>query len=208
MTRNIIFVFMLPFLISCGSDFETIEVKEEGKVVETYTRRKSDFAKHGVYTSYSPDGEKYEVSNYENNKLHGVQTFFYPNGQPQEVLNYNMGVHHGEYKSYFEDGTLSQEGQYKNGAMEGELKVYYPSGKIKEMVQLKNNEEQGPFKEFHENGNLQTEGTYNGSDPDTGFPLEHGELKKYDEQGELLQIMNCDNGRCHTTWLRDSTIVN
>ena len=66
----------------------------------------------------------------------------------------------------------------------------------------------GPFKEYHENGNLKTEGSYNGTDPDTDFALEHGELKKYDENGEHYQTMNCDNGRCTTIWKKEGVELN
>ena len=75
-------------------------------------------------------------------------------------------------------------------------------------MNYKDNEEFGPFKEYHENGNLRTEGAYNGADPDTNIAVEHGELKKYDENGEHYQTMNCTNGRCITTWKKEGVDIN
>ncbi|HFC00551.1 MAG TPA: toxin-antitoxin system YwqK family antitoxin [Phaeodactylibacter sp.] len=199
MKRNLFFLLLAIFLFSC-SDTEFVEEKEDGVVVEAYTRRKSDFAKQGTYFRYSKEGVLLEKSEYKNNQLDGKQEFFYPNGQVQEMVHYKNGVHNGEYKSFFEDGQIAQESQYVDGALNGTFKDYYPSGQLKEVLIYKNNEEVGPFKEYHKNGKLKAEGTYGGSDPDTGIALENGELKKYDENGIHYQTMNCINGLCRTTW--------
>ena len=68
--------------------------------------------------------------------------------------------------------------------------------------QFKNNQENGPFKEYFQNGNLKFEGTYEGGD------YEVGELKKYDESGNLIAKMNCEIrqiageqfSQCSTVW--------
>lgn len=199
MNRIPFLFFLLIALFSC-SDLEPVEVKEGEVIVESYTRRKSDFAKQGTYTRYSKEGTLLEKSEYAENQLNGKQEFYYPNGQIQEMVNYVNGVHEGAYKTFFEDGKTEQEGQYIKGALEGKLKVYYENGQVKEIVEYKNNEEFGPFVEYHENGKLKTEGTYKGADPDTNFALEDGELKKYDENGEHIQTMSCKVGNCTTTW--------
>ena len=206
--KRILFPIFLSILFFSCSDIETVEVKEGDVVVESYTRRKSDFAKHGTYTQYSAEGILLEKSEYENNQLHGAQEFYYPNGQIQELVNYKNGIHDGEFKAYFEDGKISQEAIYIAGAWEGELKGYFPNGKLKEVLLFEKGKEIGSFKEYHENGNLKTEGAYNGTDPDTDFALEHGELKKYDENGEHYQTMNCNNGRCTTTWKKEGIEIN
>jgi antitoxin component YwqK of YwqJK toxin-antitoxin module len=198
--KHILFpIFLLVTFFSC-SNLESVEVKEGDIIIESYTRRKSDFAKHGTYTRYSTKGKILEKSEYENNELHGTQEFYYPNGQISELINYKKGVHDGEFKAY-------QVATYVAGAWEGELKVYYLNGKLKEVLQFERGKEMGPFKEYHKNGNLKTEGTYNGADPDTEFALEHNELKKYDENGEHYQTMNCNNGRCSTTWRKEGVEI-
>ena len=207
MKRILFPIFLLVTFFSC-SDIETVEVKKGEVVIESYTRRKSDFAKEGTYTRYSPDGKLLEKSVYENDQFHGTQAFYYPNGQISELVNYKNGVHDGKFKSFFEDGKISQEANYVAGLWEGELKGFFPNGKTKEVLQFERGKEMGPFKEYHENGNLKTEGTYNGADPDTEFALEHGELKKYDENGEHYQTMDCTYGRCNTTWKKEGVEIN
>lgn len=207
MNRNFLFIFLSLLFFSC-SDLETVEVKEGDVIVESYTRNKSNFAKQGAYSRFSPEGKLLEKSEYVDNQLHGKQEFFYPNNQVQEMVHFKNGVHDGEYKTFFEDGKIEQEGQYIAGKLEGELKVYYSNGTLKEIVTYKDNEEIGPFIEYHENGKLRTEGSYKGSDPDTNLAIEHGELKKYDENGEHYQTMNCINGRCSTTWKKEGVEIN
>ena len=206
MRRLVFFALAIFFLSSC-SDLEKVEVKEGNVVIESYTRKKSDFAKQGTYTRFSSEGKMIEKSEYENDQLHGKQEFFFPSGKVQEVFHYQNGKHHGEYQNFYENGKLQQEANYVNGAFEGEFKVYYKSGKLKEVVTMKNNEENGPFKEYHENGKLKTEGSYNGVDA-ANLGIEHGELKKYDENGEHFQTMNCTNGRCITSWLKEGVEIN
>ena len=207
MNQVLFSIFLSVLFFSC-SNIETVEVKEGDIVIESYTRRKSDFAKEGTYSRFSADGKLLEKSNYKNNQLHGTQEFYFPNGQIQELVNYKNGIHDGKFKSFFIDGTVSQEATYVLGTWEGELKGYFSNGKIKEVLHFEKGKEMGLFKEYHENGNLKTEGSYNGTDADTDFALEHGELKKYDENGKHFQTMNCINGRCLTTWKKEGIEIN
>jgi len=204
--RILIILSSVFFFFSC-SDLEHIEVKEDGILIESFTQKKSDGEKHGTYISYYPTGEKNEESKYENGKINGTQSFYHKNGKLAESAEYVNGEYVGKYKKHFESGELEQEGSYSTGAMNGEWKFYYQNGKIKEIVPFKNNEEFGAFKEYHENGNLKTEGTYKGADPDNGFALEDGELKKYDEQGVHYQTMDCKLGACRTTWLKEGVVL-
>lgn len=206
--KHIIFsIFLATLFFSC-SDVETVEVKDGEVIIESYTRRKSDFAKEGTYSRYSAEGKLLEKSEYKNNQLHGTQEFYYPNGQISELVNYKDGIHDGEFKAFFEDGKISQEATYVAGLWEGELKGYYPNGKLKEVLQYEKGKEIGSFIEYHENGNIKTEGTYKGADPDTEFALEHGELKKYDKNGDHYQTMDCNYGRCTTTWKKEGVEIN
>ena len=63
-----------------------------------------------------------------------------------------------------------------------------------EEVSFQDNQENGPFTEYHENGQLKAEGYYQEGDN------EHGLLKIYDKQGELVKTMNCQHGVCRTVW--------
>ena len=80
--------------------------------------------------------------------------------------------------------------------MDGVWKRYYDTGELREEVNFVNNDENGPFREYYKNGNIKAEGTYiNG-------PNEQGELKEYNEDGELIKIMSCTNGICNTIWVK------
>ena len=207
MNHRILIFLSLIFLIYSCSDLEKIEVKEEGVLIESFTQKKSDGSKHGTYMSYFPSGEKMEETQYDSGKINGTQIFYHKNGKIAESANYVNGEYAGVYKKYFESGELEQEINYSNGAINGEFKGFYPNGQLKEILAFKNNEEFGPFKEYHKNGQLKTEGTYKGVDADNGAALENGELKKYDEQGVHYQTMNCEMGRCTTTWKKEGVLL-
>ena len=78
--------------------------------------------------------------------------------------------------------------------MTGKWKGYYDNGALKEEVIFVNNQENGPFIEYYPNGKLKAEGTYLEGD------YEQGELKLYNESGELIRRMNCEKGVCKTVW--------
>jgi len=210
MIRFFISLIFISIFWSCKNapKVETIEVKnDDGIVTEMITRRVDDFAKEGLCKKFDSKGVLQEQALYSNDTLHGKQDFFYPNGQVQETFHYKNGVHHGEYKLFFEDGKVSQEATYKDGKWDGELNVYHATGQLKEKIFYVENIEMGPFVEYHENGKLATEGNYKGYDSDLNRPLEDGELKKYDKNGEHYQTMNCVVGRCSTTWLKEGVTL-
>ena len=187
-------------LSACSSKLETVESTDEYGYIVKYTRSKDDFAKQGLYTRLGKDGKKMEEANYVNDTLHGPRTLFYPNGQAEIIEQYHKGQFAGIFKTFHESGKIKLEGEYINGVMQGQWKGYYESGQLKETVQFESNEENGPFVEYYDNGNLKAEGAYLNGDN------EHGELKLYDENGQLNKKMNCKMGVCRTTWtIQDST---
>jgi antitoxin component YwqK of YwqJK toxin-antitoxin module len=191
----------LFFLIGC-SDLETTEVKDEnGNVIEKYTRRKTDFAKQGMYQAFSPEGTLMEEANYVNDTLDGERRLYHENGKVQIKEQYDQGQFVGAYQTFYENGQMELEGTYTEGAMNGEWKRYYENGQLMEVVQFENNQENGPFIEYHDNGNLKAKGAYLDGDK------EHGLLELFDEQGELERKMDCDKGICRTIWTRDSVNV-
>ena len=170
--KNLFFPIALLLLAgACKKELETVKNYEGDVLIESYTQRTSDQAKHGEYVRYHPNGEKSEVAWYENDTLHGTQTFYSPEGRIQEVVQFNRGTYEGPYTSYHENGEVESEGQYIGGAMEGVWKFYYDTGQLKEEVTFKESDEFGPFVEYHPNGNLKAEGTYRGSDELTSNPL-------------------------------------
>lgn len=188
----------LYLVAGCNAGLETVEKKDaEGNLVERFQRRKTDFAREGLYEQFFPDGSRIEVASYRNDTLDGQRTLYYENGQLQYTENYDMGQFHGPYRAYYPSGQLKLEQQYFNNRLEGESRAWYENGQLKEVVQFEQNQENGPFREYYPNGQLKAEGTYLEGDN------EHGELKLYDEDGTLVRVMQCDRGICRTTWEKE-----
>ena len=191
---------LLLALISCRqSNVETTETRDAEGRIERFQRRKTDFAKEGLYQKFAADGKLLEEAHYRNDTLDGERKYFYPNGAVESVERYQRGAYHGKYQKYYENGQLQVEQEFVNGAMQGFSLRYYPNGTLQEKVAIRDNEENGPFQEYWENGNLKTEGTYQ---PSEDGSLEQGEIREYDENGQLVRIADCNKGVCVTRWKR------
>ena len=196
--RSLIF-FLLIVLSNVGcKDVETIENKsDEGILLEKYSRKKDNFAKHGPYTSYHENGQVFEERFYQNDKLEGVSKVYFENGKLDYVETHKDDLYDGLYQKYYESGQLANEGQYENNEMNGVWKRWYENGTLREEVEFAANNENGPFKEYHENGQLKTQGVYLDGDN------EQGELLIYDENGKLAEKMICEYGVCGTVWKKE-----
>lgn len=194
MKYSVICLISVLALNSC-SDVETIENKtEEGVLVEKYSRKKDNFAKHGPYQSFHENGQVYEERFFKEDQLDGISKVYLENGKLDYLETHKNGQYEGLYQKYYENGQLSNEGQYVDNEMSGVWKRWYKDGTLREEVHFKGNEENGPFKEFHENGKLKTEGIYLNGDN------EQGELLVYDEAGALVEKKICEYGVCGTIW--------
>ncbi len=201
--RKITFIFIILNVFACSKPVEIIQEHDDNdNLIVEYQRRKDDFAKHGWYKRYYPTGELNEEAKYTDNKITGQRKMYFKNGDIQVIETHSNGKFEGLYQSFYDNGKLEQEGNYANNTMSGEWKFHYKTGELREVVQFKNNQENGPFKEYFKNGNLKFEGIYEGGD------YEVGELKKYDESGNLIAKMNCEIrqaagekfSQCSTVW--------
>ena len=190
-------LFMLSLTFCGDNNLETVESRDSEGRLERWQRNKTDFAKEGLYQRFYPDGTMAEEAHYIRDTFHGERKFFYKNGAVEITEHYSNGVYHGKYLKYNEKGNLIVEQEYVNGAMQGFSLVYYPNGVLKEKYTIRDNEDDGPFQEYYENGKLKTEGVYV---PAEDGSLEQGELKEYDETGQLIRIAHCTDGKCLTTW--------
>ena len=187
--------FLLLLLLSgCDNGLEeVIEHDDYGNTIR-YERRKTDFAREGWAYTTNQDGVLIEAAQYRSDTLNGLRILFTETGDTSIVEHYDMGAFSGEYRLYYDNGVLKQKGYYANNEMSGDWETYYDNGQLKERVRFADNLENGPFIEYHSNGKLAAEGAYLDGD------YEHGELKIYDENGQLSRTMMCDQGRCTTTW--------
>jgi antitoxin component YwqK of YwqJK toxin-antitoxin module len=192
--RIIIAITLSLALAGCAKNYETVETRTDDGQVERFQRRKKDSARHGLYQKINASGTVIEEAHYVNDTLDGEHTFFFPTGKVESVERFRKGVFHGKYQKYHDNGQLELEQEFVDGQLTGLSVRYYPNGQLREKVTLRDNEENGPFTEYHENGQLRTEGTY------ADGPNEQGELKEYDEAGQLIRIADCVNGKCTTRW--------
>ncbi len=198
MRFTIYFCFAILLLSAC-SNFETVEKKDEnGKITEKYTINKKSKKMEGAYFAFYPSGQKLEESFYLNDSLHGERKLYYENGQVDQIFNHANGMFEGKYQKFNEQGRLTNEGQYVNNMASGIWKRWYDTGELMEEVGIADNLENGPFKEYHKNGKLKAEGNYLDGEN------ENGELKMYDENGELVKKMLCDFGICFATWTKEN----
>ena len=183
-------------ILSCGKVLDTVNIRnQDNVVVEKYFIDK-DSLKQGVYLSFYDNGiDTFEFSYYENDLLEGPRIIYYESGIPEIEEFYLSGVLDGPFKTFHTNGGIELSGAYKLGVLSGVLSKYYVSGSILEEVYFSENIENGPFKEYYENGSLKWSGSYLNGDN------EFGELKNYNEAGELIRIMYCDSQAvCRTTW--------
>ncbi len=189
------FFVLLIGILGCSNNLETIEEYDELGYTERYQRNKETLVKEGAFRRYNPEGQLVELATYRSDTLVGQRILFTDQGDTLIVENYRGGVFEGPYRKYFEDlPQVQQKGQFTDGRMEGTWTSYYSNGELRERVAFANNQEEGPFREWHDNGKLKAEGTYRNGDN------EDGELRLYDENGNLERIMQCDMGVCRTTW--------
>jgi antitoxin component YwqK of YwqJK toxin-antitoxin module len=180
------------------NELEVVSMEDDYNNLMEYSRKKADYAKQGLFLRKDSLGRILEAAHYVNDTLHGNRIIFYPEtGKRQIVENYTKGNFNGLYQMFHPNGKLEQEGHYINNVMDSIWVRYYDTGQLREEVMFRDNEENGPFKEYHLNGNIKAEGTYRDGDN------EHGLLKLFDENGELVKTMNCKNGICKTIWKKE-----
>ncbi len=174
----------------------------------------------GEYKQYYPDGQLSMVHNYVNNKINGVSIhyfrsgqvatrshrinnslegetiIYYDNGLPKTICNYKNGDLDGEFKYYDYNGQLKATYTYIRDAIYKSQKVgeekHYDNGQLSlictHVLDKDNNSNlEGAFIEYHYNGKVKTSSTY------VNNKL-HGEYKKYDEEGILVEHCEYING--------------
>lgn len=190
----------LFFLFTACSSVETIDVKDaSGVLTERFTQNKKTKLKEGKRIQYFENGAIMEESTYLKDILHGERKIYYENGELQILEKYKNGNFDGLYQAYYNTGQVELEGKYINGSMNGLWTRFYETGEKMEVVAFEENEENGPFTEYHANGQLKAKGAYQNGDN------EQGELQLFNEDGQVIKKMSCENGRCKTTWVKEAT---
>lgn len=191
-------IALLVFQVFCKENqLESVENRNPEGQIERYQRRKNNLAKEGLYQRFAPGGQLLEEAHYINDTLEGERRYFFPDGKVESIEHFSRGKFHGKYQKFYKSGQLYIEQEFVEGAMQGLSISYYPNGLVKERVTIRDNDENGPFQEYWENGKLHFEGAYQ---PTEDGSAEQGELKEYNENGELIRIADCNQGVCLTRW--------
>ncbi len=176
---------------------QKITSENEGLIYEYFVDDEGQ--KQGEYILKHPDGYILEKASYKNNVLEGRRMLFYGSGSPELIEHYKNGLFHGIYTSYYENGSKKYEVLYEDNVMVGTYTGYFTSGNRKEEVTFADNEENGAFTEYYENGHKKWEGTYKNGENEVGL------LLNYNENGELIKKMMCDEQSvCTTIWSIDN----
>jgi len=200
MSGKIILTLITVSLLIVGCADKTIVTNyDSGEKMEEY-QYAGDSLKNGWYKRFSKGGILLEEALYVEGRLDGKRKVFSSEGQLEVEEIYKLDKLEGELKTYYPNGKVKLAAIYTDNVMGGIVKGYYESGALKEEVTFVDNIENGPFKEFHENGKPKWEGNYrDGSN-------EFGLLQKYNEAGELIRKMMCDDRAiCTTTWTIDGS---
>jgi len=197
----------ITILSSCEDkkDKTIVSFYETGEKFEKY-QYIADSLKHGVYRMYSQKGLLLESANYVKGKLEGERVIFNKNGTKEISEIYKDDKLNGRYITFHPNGEMNMMGVYSDNVLSGTVSFFDSTGEIKEYVQFLNNFEVIPFQEYHENGKLKWEGMKR-VDRYYGTKKDYGILKEYNENGEMIRKISCDEKEiCTTIWsLEDSS---
>ena len=165
--KNLLFLFLASFLISCGSQStgtvsaETTEKTDpNGLVIER--SQMINGQKTGVSVEYFPEkGLPKKLMTLDNEVLDGPLMEFNSRGQIEKMANYKDGQLHGNYATY-KFGRAIEVANYKNGKLDGTFRSYFNnSDKLQKEAEYKDGIQHGIFKQYNEEGQVVLEYEYN-----------------------------------------------
>ena len=186
-------------------------IELDGKVVMSFDPRYKEYLK---WRNENPELEK-ELQEELDKDL--TVDRLYNNGAPHkevsplsELLTYNIEIwtwydedgklklkseiqdeeHHGKTWEYFSNGTLKSEINYEKGEMNGDFAEFEQDGTRVIEGKYEKGERVGEWTFRYPNGKLKWKGTYLNDIVD-------GELRQYDEAGNIFSIENFNNGILH-----------
>ncbi len=108
--------------------------------------------------------------------------------QIQSRIEYKDGVKNGIYEVYNSNNILLLKTNYKNDLKDGNYLLYYDDGILKCKTCFKNNKINGNKVNYYKDGKIEEIGNY-------VEDLLHGEYKKYDTNGVLIEHSHWNYGR-------------
>jgi len=138
--------------------------------------------------------ERYE-QNIKTAQKDGKSDFFSDDGALLETAFYKNGVLNGKRVLYHENGEIQAIEQYTNGTFTNIYQAFYENNQLELEGKYIDGKMDGEWKRYYDSGELMEIVTYGDN--------EHGELKLFDENGELTKKMNCEKGICRTSWTKE-----
>lgn len=196
MKKCLSFLLLTIIWLACGDGLIKKKVYSEDGVLQQLISMDKDSTLQGVSITYFDNGvDVFEQAHYLNGELSGVREIFYPDGNVEIRETYLADVMVDTLMTFHRNGNIRTKAFYKSGTLTGVATKYYESGLLLEEVTFEYDEENGPFKEYHENGNIKWSGTYKDGDNEVGL------LTEYNEQGQAIKKMMCDDRSiCKTVW--------
>jgi antitoxin component YwqK of YwqJK toxin-antitoxin module len=143
-----------------------------------------------VLIQYSLLGQKKHVITFNDKKqLDGEVKQYNRLGMLRRVMPYKNGVLYGKGKLFDNGGRAFADVIFKNGMANGILNIY-EDGKLKSSYILKDNLRNGEYKLYTKVGNVKLKGFYKDDE-------KHGFFTEYDSSGNMIGLVNFDNGMMH-----------
>lgn len=167
--KNILFLFLASFLMSCGSQSTTTgsvsadmveKMDPNGLVIER--NQMINGQQTGVSVEYYPEkGFPKKIATLDNGVLDGPYMEFNNRGQIEKTANYKENQLHGNYATY-KFGRAVEVSTYNNGKLNGTYRSYFNnSDKIQKEADYKDGIQHGSFKQYNEEGQVVLEYEYN-----------------------------------------------
>lgn len=171
---------------------------------------------HGTYEEFDESGQLVFSTNYSRGVIDGKELQYFPEGTIKAVREFRSGELNGSYELNYPDGKPERRATYKKGQPEGEMIEYFPDGSIRMKAIYQKGIPSLPIVYFHPNGKVRQRITYNGQGAkvleENYFSneqlassirfvneLEEGEVKIFNENGNLMEIRNYSKGRLNGT---------
>ena len=182
-------------LFSCSNDNKRYHIDKTTSPSDTLTYLKSDMSLLNgvVFCEFGENGK------YINGKKDGIHKEWYDDGQIKSELEFKEGKKDFKHKEWFESGQLRSVESYDNGSLIDNQIWNEDGGKYSSNLPI--NDSINNVKIWYDNGQLMK--SYNLNIIKTNYLLSinsinfihyEGEYKMWNEDGEIIRIINYTNG--------------
>ncbi len=117
--------------------------------------------KHGLWTTYYPNNQKWVEAQYNHGRLNGVCKVWSLDGKLIEESSFSNDVRHGWTRYWDHEGRKVKEEYYENGKKEGDWKEWHPASEhLRYELTYKNNKINGVYMTYNSDGTVYSYVTY------------------------------------------------